>query len=353
MKAAVYFGARDIRCEDVKIPEIGAPHEVLVKVTATSICGSDLHVYRGSLEALMENGRSRTGHELIGTIVECGNQVKNFREGDRVTMAYSCSCGSCYMCELGQTAHCETTQKAVYGFGTPFGDLNGTHAEYMLLPFADGHVMKVPESISDAAAVTLSCSLPSAIVANHLADIRPGENVAVIGCGPTGLLALEIALQKQPHHLVALEKVSARLTMALDRGAVAINTANDDYVNEALVYSDGRGFDKVIEVVGSPESLQAAIDLVRPGGTIAAIGVFSTQSFNLNLSDVFLRDISLHMNGFANVQPFMQGAADLLQSGKVHADDLFTHDFKLRDIDKAYVMFDQQSDGVSKVLIRP
>jgi alcohol dehydrogenase len=94
----------------------------------------------------------------------------------------------------------------------------------------------------------------------------------------------------------------------------------------------------VIEVAGSPESLQAAIDLVRPGGTIAAIGVFSTESFNLNLSDVFLRDISLHMNGFANVQPFVQGAADLLQSGKIHADDLFTHDFKLRDIDKAYVI---------------
>jgi threonine dehydrogenase-like Zn-dependent dehydrogenase len=98
----------------------------------------------------------------------------------------------------------------------------------------------------------------------------------------------------------------------------------------------------VIEVAGSPESLQAAIDFVRPGGTIAAIGVFSTESFNLNLSDVFLRDISLHMNGFANVQPFVQGAADLLQSGKIHADDLFTHDFKLRDIDKAYVIVELQ-----------
>jgi alcohol dehydrogenase len=138
MKAAIYFGAQDMRCEDIAVPEIEAHHEVLVKVIATSICGSDLHVYGGALEAIMEKGKSQTGHELIGTIVECGNDVAKFKPGDRVTMGYSCSCGACHMCDLGQTAHCEKTQNAVYGFGTAFGALNGTHAEYLRLPYADG-----------------------------------------------------------------------------------------------------------------------------------------------------------------------------------------------------------------------
>jgi alcohol dehydrogenase len=353
MKAAVYFGARDVRCEDIALPEIGGPQEIRVKVTATSICGSDLHVYRGALEALMERGRSQTGHELVGTVVECGGDVAKFRPGDRVTMGYSCSCGACHMCRLGQTAHCETTNKAVYGFGTPFGDLNGTHAEYMILPYADGHVMKVPEAVSDAAAVTLSCNLPSAIIANRLTDIQPGENVAVIGCGPTGLLALDIARRQAPGCLVAFDRVTERLQMAAARGAMVFNADDEDHVKQALTQTGDRGFDKVIEVVGFPETLQAAIDLVRPGGTIAAIGVFSTDTFNLNLADVFLRDISLHMNGFANVQPFMQEGAELLQRGILEVDDLFTHEFRLDEIEQAYATFDQKLDGASKVLIRP
>jgi alcohol dehydrogenase len=353
MKAAIYFGAQDVRCEDIAVPEIEAHHEVLVKVIATSICGSDLHVYGGALEAIMEKGKSQTGHELIGTIVECGNDVAKFKPGDRVTMGYSCSCGACHMCDLGQTAHCEKTQNAVYGFGTAFGALNGTHAEYLRLPYADGHAMTVPEEISDAAAVTLSCNLPSAMIANQLADIQPGDNVAIVGCGPTGLMALEIARQRNPRCLVAFDRVLDRLQMAADRGAEIFNAEDAEHINQSLTHTGDRGFDKVIEVVGSPQSLQAAIDLVRPGGTIAAIGVFTTDTFNLNLADVFLRDISLHMNGFANVQPVMSEAMRLLQEKLINVDDMFTHEFRLGEIDKAYKTFHQQLDGASKVLIRP
>lgn len=162
MKAAIYFGPEDIRCTDISAPEIKHPHEILVKVKAASICGSDLHLYRGTLDAIMDNGKSQTGHELVGEVLETGNSVDRFQAGDRVTMAYSCSCGECYMCNAGQTAHCETTQKGVYGFGVPFGNLNGTHAELMTIPYADAHALKIPETVTDAAAVTLSCNLTSA-----------------------------------------------------------------------------------------------------------------------------------------------------------------------------------------------
>jgi len=353
MKAAVYYGPKEIRATDVEDPKLVEDHAVLVEVSATSICGSDLHLYRGALDSIMEKGRSQTGHELIGRVKEVGSAVGRLKPGDRVSMAYSCSCGECYMCEVGQTAHCETTNKAVYGFGVPFGDLNGTHAEALILPHADAHVIKVPDAIPDPAALTLSCNLPSAIIANNLADIAPGENVALIGCGPTGLLSLDIALQKAPGKVVAMDKVTHRLDVAAKKGAITIDTSEEDWKEKALAESGGRGFDKVIEVVGYPETLQMALDIVRPGGTVAAIGVFCDQEFNLVLADVFLRNITLHMNGFANVQPFMWEGLRLMERGVLSPEEYFSHEFKLDEIDDAYETFYTKRDNAMKMLIRP
>lgn len=353
MKAAVYFGPEDIRCTNIPDSVIRADHEMLVKVTATSICGSDLHLYRGALDAIMEKGKSQTGHELVGEVLDVGKDVGNFKPGDRVTMGYSASCGHCYMCEVGQTAHCETTQKAVYGFGLPFGNLNGTHAETLVLPYADGHVMKVPSEISDGAALSLSCNLPSAVIANHLADIQVGENVAVIGCGPTGLMALDIALHRGAGCVVAFDKVPHRLAIATKKGAVAIDSAEDGWKEKALQLTAGRGFDKVIEMVGYPETLQMSLDLIRPGGTVAALGVFCDNTFNLDLADVFLRDITLHMNGFANVQPYMWEALRLMERGVVNPQEYFSHTFSLSDVDKAFSTFHQKTDDAMKVMIKP
>lgn len=353
MKAAVYYGPQDIRCTQIADASLKNGHEILVRVIATSICGSDLHLYRGALDPIMEKGKSQTGHELIAEVVQIGKTVGKFRPGERVSMAYSVSCGECYLCRVGQTAHCETTQKAVYGFGVPFGNLNGTHAEAMVLPYADAHAMKVPKEIPDEAALTLSCNLPSAVIANRLADIQPGESVALVGCGPTGLMALDLALHRGPGRAVALDKVPHRLEAARKKGAVAIDASMEGWKDKALMETGGRGFDKVIEVVGYPETLQMCLDLVRPGGVIAAIGVFCDSSFNLNLADVFLRDISLHMNGFANVQPYMWDALRMMERGVVNPREYFSHTFALSDVDKAFATFHQKTDRAMKVLIRP
>jgi len=353
VKAAVYYGPRDIRIDDVEEPRINAPHEMLVKVKATSICGSDLHIYRGSLDGIMERGKSRIGHELSGEVIEVGDEVGDFDPGDPVTMAYSASCGECYMCRVGQTAHCETIQKAVYGFGTAFGALNGTQAEYLVIPHADAHALKVPEGLADDEVLTLSCNLPSALIANRLADIQPGETVAVVGLGPTGIMSLELALKRGPGKVFAFEPVAHRREYIQKRFGVEGFEPGGEGVEEIREATEGRGVDKVIEVVGSPESLQLALDLVRPGGTVAAIGVFTADRFNLNLSDVFLRDISLHMNGFANVQPYMWEAARLLSEGVVDVSKLFTHRFTLAQADEAFRVFADKEDGVHKVLIQP
>ncbi|MGH8434348.1 MAG: alcohol dehydrogenase [Pseudomonas sp.] len=353
MKAAIYYGPQDIRCTDIPDPTIKAGHEMIVKVKATSICGSDLHLYRGALDPIMEKGKSQTGHEMIGEVVQVGKHVGRFKPGDRVSMAYSCSCGECYMCHVGQTAHCETTNKAVYGFGVPFGNLNGTHAEALVIPYADGHLIKVPKEIPDEAALTLCCNLPSAVIANRLADIQAGESVALVGCGPTGLMTLDLALHRGPGRVVALDKVAHRLEAARKKGVVAIDAGQDGWKEKALAETGGRGFDKVIEVVGYPETLQMCLDIVRPGGTVAAIGVFCDNSFNLNLADVFLRNITLHMNGFANVQPYLWEALRMMERGVLNPQQYFSHTFSLAEVDKAFATFHQKADGAMKMLIKP
>lgn len=353
MKAAVYFGPEDIRCTTIPDAVLRDDHGMLVKVVATSICGSDLHLYRGALDPIMVRGQSQTGHELIGEVIEVGQRVARFKPGDRISAGYSISCGHCFMCEVGQTAHCEVTNKAIYGFGVPFGSINGTHAEALVVPHADAHAIQVPAGISDEAAVTLSCNLPSALIANHFADIQVGERVAVVGLGPTGLMCLDIALLKGPSRLVALDRVRHRLDAAARKGALAIDIDQDDWKERALAETGGRGFDKVIEVVGSPESLQMSLDLVRAGGTVSAIGVFCDPTFNLNLADVFLRNISLHMNGFAAVQPYLPEALRLLECDLVKPQACFSHRHALADIDKAFAIFHHKADGAMKMLLRP
>lgn len=354
MKAAVYYGPRDVRAIDVENPRIQADHEMLVKVRATSICGSDLHIYRGTLDAIMERGKSRLGHELCGEVVEVGKGVGKFKPGDRVTMAYSASCGECYMCRVGQTAHCTTTKKAVYGYGTAFGDLNGTQAEYLVIPYADAHAMKVDPSLTDEQVLTLSCNLPSAVIANRLADVQPGETLAIVGLGPTGIITLELALRRGPGRVFAFDPVAYRRDYVKQRFSVEVlDPGAKDAVDFVRGATGGLGVDKVIEIVGTPESLQLSLDLVRPGGTVAAIGVFTTDRFNLNLADVFLRDLTVHMNGFANVQPYMWEAQRLMREGVVNPQPLFTHRFRLDEVSLAYQVFADKVDGVMKVVIRP
>ncbi|QKJ26247.1 zinc-dependent alcohol dehydrogenase [Aliarcobacter cibarius] len=354
MKTAIYYGPKDIRCGEKETPIISNKFDIKVKVLATSICGSDLHLYRGSLDLIMERGVSQTGHELCGEVLEIGTNVSKFKVGDRISMAYSCSCGHCYMCECGQTAHCETTNKSVYGFGIPFGNLNGTHTEEMIISHAEAHSIIIPEEISDVAALTLSCNMPSAIIANELANIKVGEKVAIIGAGPTGLMSLDIALTKTAaKNILVVEPIKYRREFALKKGVNTIDPNSDNFKEDALKISGIRGFDKIIEMVGHKETLQMAFDLIRAGGTISALGVFTDQEFNLILNDVFLRDISLHMNGFANVQPYMKLALKYIQDGIVNPDEYFSHEFNLDDIDQAFKLFNNKEDNVMKILIKP
>ncbi|WP_263357880.1 alcohol dehydrogenase catalytic domain-containing protein [Acidicapsa ligni] len=353
MKSAVYYGPFDIRCAEIKPLEISLGHEILVQVEATSICGSDLHLYRGALDFLMQKGHSSTGHELVGRVVEVGPQVTRFKPGDRITTPYSVSCGYCYMCEAGQTGHCETTNGAIIGFGIPLGDLGGTQAEYILIPYADANAMQVPEDIPAEAALTLSCNLPSAIVGVTEADVQLGDTVAIVGCGPTGLMTMDCAFLRGAGKVVLLDRVPHRLAVAQAKGAVTINIDDEDWKERALAETQGRGFDKVIEVVGMPEALQISLDIVRRGGIISAIGVFCDDSFTISPIYFTTRNIDLRTNGTANVRPSITQALTMLKRGIINPKEYFTHEFALSNVDQAYATFYGKKDGVVKVLIRP
>lgn len=164
---------------------------------------------------------------------------------------------------------------------------------------------------------------------------------------------MDIALGKSAGQVVCIDRLDYRLAVAATKGATIINSSKEGWKEEALSLTNGRGFDKVIEVVGYPETLQMCLDIIRPGGTIAAIGVFCDQEFNLVLADVFLRDISLHMNGFANVQPYMWEGIRLMESGVINPAEYFSHEYKLDNIDQAFKTFYEKSDNALKMLIRP
>lgn len=349
MKSAIYFGPGDIRCGEVDDPVITAEQEMVVTVDATSICGSDLHLYRGAFDAVLKRGYSTVGHELAGRVLDVGGGVTRFKRGDRVTMPYAASCGHCYMCQVGQTVHCEGAELRFFGFG----HLNGTQAEAILVPMADSHAMRVPDDLPDSAVLTLSCNLPSALISVESADVRVGESVAIVGCGPTGMMALDLVMQRGPGRIVALDRVQHRLEAAQRKGATAVDTTDANWKELALAETSGRGFDKVIEVVGFAETLQMSFGLVRAGGVISAIGVYVDQVFNLALMREGFRNVTLRLNGAANTQPFMWDALRMLERGAIAPQELFTHTFPLTEIDQAFRVFNDKADRVGKVLIKP
>jgi alcohol dehydrogenase len=351
MKAAVYFGPRDVRCVSVPDAELTQEHGMLVKVRTTSICGSDLHIYRGTLDGIMERGHSRLGHELAGEVVAVGAKVARFRPGDRVSMAYSASCGECTMCRVGMTAHCLTTNKAVYGFGTAFGDLNGTQAEYLEIPYADAHALKVDDALSDEEALTLSCNLPTAVIAARLVALEPGQKVALVGLGPSGLLTLELLLH-QGAMVVGVDPVAHRRRFAESTFGI-VTAAPEEAPGVVQAVTGGIMADRVVEMVGSAESLSLALQLARPGAIVAALGVFTDASVPLAAADVFLRDLTLHMHGFANVQPEMWRAQELIRKGVVHPGRLFSRRYSLDQVGEAYRAFAERDEGVLKVAIVP
>lgn len=329
MKALVFHGPGKRSWEDKPKPAIEKPTDAVVRITHTTICGTDLHILKGDVPAV-EAGRI-LGHEGLGVVTEIGNGVSNIQVGDEVLISCVTSCGRCDYCKRGLYSHCRDG-------GWILGHLiDGTQAEYVRIPHADNSLYLLPEDMDRAAAVMLSDILPTGHEIGALnGNVKLGDTVAIVGAGPIGLAALMTSRFYSPARIIMIDPDENRLAMARLLGAT--DTIARDPIEAIQKMTDGEGVDVAMEAVGIPETFDICQSIVRAGGHIANIGVHG-KSVEFKLQDLWIKNITLR-TGLVNTNT-IPVLMRVVESGGVKPADLVTHRFKLNDIEKAYDIFSE------------
>ena len=336
MKALVYGGPGQKSWTDVPDPKIQNPSDVIVKVETTTICGTDLHILKGDVPAVTQ-GRI-LGHEGVGTITETGSSVTSLKVGDRVIISCIKSCGHCANCKTGLYSHC-MGEEGKAGVGWIFGHLiDGTQAEYVRVPYAENSLHLLPEGVSDEQAVMLSDILPTGFeIGVQYGRVKPGDTVAVVGAGPVGLAAIATAGLYGAATIVAVDLDANRLEKAREFGATDVVLSGEaDWKDRVLALTDGQGVDVAIEAVGIPATFNMCIDLVRPGGNVANVGVHG-KPVDLHVEDLWIQNINISMGLVnANTTPML---LRLVAQNKVPAEKFATHHFSFDQFMDAYDTF--------------
>jgi alcohol dehydrogenase len=332
MKALVYGGPGERSWDSVADPQLQDPMDVIVKVDTTTICGTDLHILKGDVPAVTE-GRI-LGHEAVGTVVETGPAVGGLKEGDRVLVPAITSCGRCGPCKRGMAAHCD----AVGGIGWVFGHLiDGVQAEFARVPYAETSVHLVPDGVSDEQVLFLADILPTGFEIGVLnGRVKPGDTVAVVGAGPVGLAAIMTAVIAGAARIVAVDLAQSRLRHAERFGATHTVVSSDAAEQEILALTDGQGVDVAMEAVGLPATFDLCTRVVRPGGTVANIGVHGAPT-TLHLEELWIKNITI-TTGLVSGST-IPVLLRLVGDGRIEAEKLGTHRFALAEIMQAYDVF--------------
>lgn len=377
MKALVYNGPRDVRVQDVPDAKIEHPADVLVKITTTNICGSDLHMYEGRTD--VEPGKV-LGHENLGEVIEIGSAVARIHVGDMVCLPFNISCGFCKNCERGLTGFCLTMNPgnagAAYGYAG-MGPYNGGQAEYLRVPYGDFNCLTLPEDAREKEHdyVMLADIFPTGYESTELAGVRAGERVVVYGAGPVGLMAAYSAFIKGASQVMVVDRLPDRLALAEKIGAIPIDDSKESPIDQILEFTDGEGADRGCECVGyqahDPQgteqpnlTMNNLVRSVRPTGGIGVTGVFVPEdpkgpsqlekkgqiAFDLGL--FFTK--GLHMgSGQANVKKYNRYLCDLIHQGRAKPSFIVSHRVSLKDAPDAYKRFDARERGWTKVLLKP
>ncbi|MCY7401246.1 MAG: zinc-dependent alcohol dehydrogenase family protein [Nocardioides sp.] len=350
MKALVYHGPGQKAWDDVPDPVIIDPTDGIVQIDTTTICGTDLHILKGDVPAV--TGGRILGHEGVGTVVETGTAVSSVAIGDRVIISCISACGSCSYCHQGLYAHC-LADEGDSGIGWILGHLiDGTQAEYVRIPFADNSVYRVPDGVSDEAAVMLSDILPTGFeIGVRYGRVKPGDVVAVVGAGPVGLAAIVTAGLYGAARMIALDLDTNRLDQAGSFGATdTVSSGDADWAEQVLAMTDGLGVDVAIEAVGVPDTFRACLKIVRPGGSVANVGVHGT-SVDLPLQDLWIMDIAITMGLVStSTTPML---LRLVAQHRLAAEKFATHHFGLDQMLEAYDTFARAAETKAlKVVIR-
>jgi alcohol dehydrogenase len=343
MKALVYYGPGKRSWEDVPVPQVQDADDVVVRVDAFTICGTDLHILRGDVPEV-ESGRI-LGHEAVGTVSAVGHGVRTVAPGDRVLMSCINACGRCRYCIEGRYGQC------LSGAGWVLGHLiDGVQAEAVRIPFADRSVYKLPASVSDEAALMLADILPTSYEVGVLnGGVRPGDTVVIVGAGPVGLGAVQTARLFSPSTILVVDPVESRRAAALSFGADRAMSPDDDVLRAVRELTDGLGADVTIEAVGLPATFELAVALVRPGGHVANVGVHG-KPVTLHLEDLWIKDVTI-TTGL--VDTFSTPTLlKMVASGRLDAARMVTHRFGFDQVDEAYEVFENPVEsGALKVAV--
>jgi threonine dehydrogenase-like Zn-dependent dehydrogenase len=390
MRAVCWHDKLDVRVETVPDPAILNPRDAIVRVTATAICGSDLHLYGGFVPGMLKG--DILGHEFMGEVVEVGPSVANLKVGDRVVVPFPIACGNCFFCQRDMYSLCENSNPnawmaeklwghspcGIFGYSHLLGGYAGGQAEYVRVPFADVGPIKVPPGLSDEQVLFLSDILPTGYMAAENCAIVPGDTVAVWGCGPVGLFAIASAQLLGAARVIAIDRFPERLRLAgVKLGADTIDYTEDNVLGALKELTGGRGPDACIDAVGMeahahhslayaydrvkqamalesdrPIALREAIQACRSGGTVSVAGVYGGLIDKFPVGTVMNRSLTLK-TGQTHVQRYLAPLLARIEKGEIDPSFVITHRMKLDEAPLAYAMFRRKQDGCIKVVLRP
>jgi 2-desacetyl-2-hydroxyethyl bacteriochlorophyllide A dehydrogenase len=344
MRAVTFQAPGEVRIEERPEPGLDASDDAIVRVEATGICGSDLHIYHGRVE--IEPGFT-IGHEYVGTVVDAGDSVTEVSVGDRVLGCYCTACGGCFHCRRAEYHKCDSGR--VFGHGATLGSLQGAQAEQVLVPHANLTLRRVPDGLSDEAALFAGDVAGTAYHAVADSGFEPGGTAAVLGLGPVGLCAVQMAKAAGASTVVAVDTVEERLNVAESFGAVPVHLTEGDPRAEVKRLTEKRGVDLAIEAVGHPDALDLACRLARKAGSVSVTGVYAERT-EVHMGVVWIKALTLR-TGHANVIGHLDRVLALLGSGVVDPAPLVTHRMGLDDAPEAYDAYDKRE--ALKILLAP
>ncbi len=386
MKAAVFHKIHDIRCENVQDPSIEQETDAIIRVTATAICGSDLHVYNGYIPQI----RSMVlGHEFMGIVEEVGSGVTKLKKGDRVVVPFPISCGNWFFCSHDVPNGCENSNPkkfgpkgnifsekggGMFGYTDLYGGYNGGQAETVRVPYADVGPRKIPDSLTDEQALFLTDILPTGWAGVDKAQVKPGETVVVFGCGPVGLMAQKAAWIKGAGQVIGVDVLPDRIRMAREVcNSEVVDASKVNAVEQILSMTEGHGADVGIEAVGleaktnvlekianiavhlqsgSAKVVDQVIHSVRRGGRISILGVYATSYDNFPLGQWMDKGLQI-WTGQAPVHNYIDELIQMVEGGKIRTDDIITHRLSLEQVSEGYDKFNKKGDNCVKVVMKP